>query len=181
MAGRSAEPRPGCVDEPIGLDDGALLRVDRNPAGVLGYLQPDRVLDEPNPGAADSPNCGGGQLARVDGLFCEPENRSVIQVLERRGRLVRDGQAGERGNAIEEAVVERDAEVGEFAKLRRIVGVFGGQHSCSSRGGAAGRGSGIEKGDRRAPFVQFKGQGKANDACTSDDNIRGQDRFHVLV
>ena len=33
----------------------------------------------------------------------------------------------------------------------------------------------------RAPMMELKSQGKANDARTSDDNIRGQDRSHVLV
>jgi hypothetical protein len=83
-----------------------------------------------------------------------------------------NANAGEFADAFEEGGVEREAEVGERTELRGVVGVGGGEHSGGGGGGFCERGVALEHGDAEAAVVEFKGEGEADDAGTSDADIR---------
>jgi len=51
-----------------------------------------------------------------------------------------DANAGENVEAVEEAGIEREAQVGEGAELGRVVGIAGSEHSGGG-GGGFGEGS----------------------------------------
>jgi hypothetical protein len=66
--------------------------------------------------------------------------------------------AGERLEPREVAGVERDAEIGEGAEVRRVVGVEGGEHSRGGGGGFGEREAPIEDGDAASTMVKLKGE-----------------------
>ena len=92
--------------------------------------------------------------------------------LQRGAGLESDVEAGEIVDAGEVVGVERDAELGQGAKLRRIVGIIGGEHSGGC-GGCLGEGSAlIEDGDPGSAMMEFEGEREADDAAAGDADIR---------
>lgn len=82
-----------------------------------------------------------------------------------------NANTGKNVKAVEEGGIEREAQVGEGAKLGWVVGIACGEHSGGS-GGGFGEGNGlIEHGDAGAVVMEFEGEGEANDACPGDADV----------
>jgi hypothetical protein len=103
-------------------------------------------------------------VAKTPGLFDVALDGGV--------RLEGHFDTGEGTNVVEECGVKQKTEVGEGLELWGVVGVIGGQHSGCGGGGLRERGGSIEYGDRHAAVVEFKGEGEADDAGSSDADIR---------
>ena len=91
--------------------------------------------------------------------------------LESGAGLEGDFDAGERVETIEEGWVEGEAEIGEWAQRRGIVGVAGGEHSGGGGGGFGEGLSLLEDGHAEAAMVEFEGEREADDACACDADI----------
>jgi hypothetical protein len=77
--------------------------------------------------------------------------------------------------------IERDAEIGEEAELGRVVGVVCGEHTGGGEGGLGEWGTPVEDSYAGSAMVQFKGEGEADDAGTSDTDIwRGVGAMHKI-
>ena len=73
--------------------------------------------------------------------------------------------------AVEEVWVKGEAEIGEGPKLRRIVGIAGGEHASGGGGGLGERSGAIEDSDAGSAVVEFEGEGEADDAGSGDADV----------
>lgn len=92
--------------------------------------------------------------------------------LQGRVRMKRHRDTGEIVKPFEKCGIDRDAEIGEWAKQGRVVGVGGGEHS-----GGGGRCFGerkglLQNGDARAVTVKLQGERKADDSGPGDADVR---------
>jgi hypothetical protein len=115
-------------------------------------------------GANGGEKCGG-ELARIEALLVEEKEavvagdelwdeagevfwREDVVCIGRTGRksvqgcvgLEWDADAAESMEAVEKIWIEGQAEVGESAQLRRVVGIVGGEHASGGAGGFGERG-----------------------------------------
>ena len=87
-----------------------------------------------------------------------------------------DGDAGEFVEAIEEGRIEREAEVGERTKLRRVGVVAGGKHSSGSGGSLHERRSLFDDGDAETSVVVLTGGAKSFSAGFDLKDPEGKSR-----
>jgi hypothetical protein len=95
------------------------------------------------------------EVARCEDVICDDVGWQRLQgVVGVEG----DANAREGVEAVEEGGVEREAEVGERAELRGIVGVVRGEHSGGGGGGLGEWVAAFEHGDAEATVVEFEGE-----------------------
>ena len=89
-------------------------------------------------------------------MFGEACNGAVCKMLVGDACLERDGDAGERGDSVEEPGIEMNTEAGERMQRGRIVGVVDGQHACGGGGSVGQRCIAFKDRDLRAAAVKFE-------------------------
>jgi hypothetical protein len=83
-----------------------------------------------------------------------------------------DVDARESAEAVEEVRIERQAEGSQREEFGRVVGIVGSQHSRGRRGRFGEWHALVKHGDAVAAEVEFKGEREADDAGSSDAQVR---------
>jgi hypothetical protein len=187
-------PGSGAIDELCGLNY-VSRSVDFDDVVGDGSDEADgHVGAEIDGGCVDGGEECGGEFAGIEAMFVQKSEGLVAWVelgqqareffwgeeVGLGGRIYGlEGDVGVEGDlvarkgleAVEEGWVEGEAEIGEGAKLRRIVRIASGEHAGSGGGGFGEGGAAIENGDAGSAVVEFEGEGEADDAGSGDADV----------